>query len=81
MEYERICDRVAKNGEPGFAWLDNMQRYGRMEDPAVGSYRFACSLFSHISVSTRMTWITGLWVGIRVWSRRSNHVRKSVLEV
>lgn len=30
MDYSYICERVAKNGEPGFAWLENMQRYSRM---------------------------------------------------
>ena len=30
MDYGKVCDRVASNGEPGFAWLDNMKRFGRM---------------------------------------------------
>ena len=34
MDYGPVCDRVVRNGEPGFAWLDNMQQYGRMGDPA-----------------------------------------------
>jgi len=25
MDYGAICERVRKNGEPGFAWLDNMR--------------------------------------------------------
>ena len=25
MDYGPICERVRKNGEPGFAWLSNMQ--------------------------------------------------------
>lgn len=33
MNYEKICEKVRQNGEPGFAWLDNMQQYGRMADP------------------------------------------------
>lgn len=33
MEYERLCEKVIQNGEPGFAWLSNMQKYGRMCDP------------------------------------------------
>lgn len=33
MDYEPVCKRVGINGEPGFAWLRNMQRYGRMGDP------------------------------------------------
>ncbi len=32
MDYRGICDRIAKNGEPGVAWLDNMRRYSRMGD-------------------------------------------------
>lgn len=33
MDYEPIAERVRINGEPGFAWLDNMQGYSRMMDP------------------------------------------------
>lgn len=25
MDYGPTCERVRKNGEPGFAWLSNMQ--------------------------------------------------------
>lgn len=28
--YEPLCKTVQANGEPGFAWLDNMKQYGRM---------------------------------------------------
>ena len=34
MDYTSAAKSVATNGEPGFAWLDNMQAYGRMKDPA-----------------------------------------------
>ena len=34
MDYTEVAKKVASNGEPGFAWLDNMQAYGRMKDPA-----------------------------------------------
>jgi hypothetical protein len=30
MDYSEACKRVAINGEPGFAWLDNMKSYSRM---------------------------------------------------
>lgn len=30
MDYNSVCERVRLNGEPGFAWLDNMQNYARM---------------------------------------------------
>ncbi|CAM9502896.1 unnamed protein product [Heterosigma akashiwo] len=30
MDYAAVCERVRRNGEPGFAWLENMRRYGRM---------------------------------------------------
>lgn len=30
MKYNKVCDRVRANGEPGFAWLENMRNYGRM---------------------------------------------------
>jgi ribonucleoside-triphosphate reductase len=32
MDYGPVAERVARNGEPGFAWLDNMRGYGRMMD-------------------------------------------------
>ena len=30
MDYDAVCERVRMNGEPGFAWLENMRNYGRM---------------------------------------------------
>ncbi|CAB4431463.1 unnamed protein product [Rhizophagus irregularis] len=33
LDYTKICERIKKNGEPGFAWLDNAQKYSRMCDP------------------------------------------------
>lgn len=33
MKYDAIVSRIRANGEPGFAWLDNMRRYSRMGDP------------------------------------------------
>ena len=33
MNYDQIAQRIAINGEPGLAWLDNMRAYGRMADP------------------------------------------------
>lgn len=30
MDYTNVATRVAMNGEPGFAWLDNMRGYSRM---------------------------------------------------
>jgi ribonucleoside-triphosphate reductase (thioredoxin) len=32
MDYGPSAERVALNGEPGYAWLDNMRAYGRMVD-------------------------------------------------
>ncbi|MFC1685592.1 fused protease/ribonucleoside-triphosphate reductase [Nanoarchaeota archaeon] len=32
MDYKYAGERVKINGEPGFAWLKNMQRFGRMKD-------------------------------------------------
>jgi ribonucleoside-triphosphate reductase (thioredoxin) len=32
MDYGPAAERVALNGEPGFAWLQNMRAYGRMGD-------------------------------------------------
>eukprot|EP01029_Cantina_marsupialis_P003615 TRINITY_DN13531_c0_g1_i1.p1 TRINITY_DN13531_c0_g1~~TRINITY_DN13531_c0_g1_i1.p1 ORF type:complete len:742 (-),score=254.79 TRINITY_DN13531_c0_g1_i1:262-2487(-) len=33
MDYTKICERIALNGEPGLAWLQNMREFGRMGDP------------------------------------------------
>lgn len=30
MDYGAVCDRIVDNGEPGFAWLENMKNYARM---------------------------------------------------
>ena len=32
MDYTAAAERVVRNGEPGFAWLDNMRNYSRMAD-------------------------------------------------
>lgn len=32
MNYGPACERVVKNGEPGFAWLENMRGYSRMNN-------------------------------------------------
>lgn len=34
QEYYAPANRIQDNGEPGFAWLENMKKYGRMGDPA-----------------------------------------------
>lgn len=34
MDYTTVSEKIAVNGEPGLAWLHNMQAYGRMKDPA-----------------------------------------------
>jgi hypothetical protein len=40
MDYRAICERVCKNGEPGFAWLDNMRVGGwvggQLDEPCPG---------------------------------------------
>lgn len=33
MDYNPVARQVEVNGEPGFAWLENMQLYSRMLDP------------------------------------------------
>lgn len=33
MNYTKAVENILTNGEPGFAWLDNMQKYSRMCDP------------------------------------------------
>jgi hypothetical protein len=35
MDYDDICKRIAINGEPGIAWLDNMQAFSRMNGVVV----------------------------------------------
>ena len=32
MDYTDVCKRIVDNGEPGFAWLDNMRKYSRMQN-------------------------------------------------
>ena len=32
MDYTDICKRITDNGEPGFAWLENMKGYGRLKN-------------------------------------------------
>jgi ribonucleoside-triphosphate reductase len=32
MNYEHVAERTRLNGEPGYVWLENMRRYGRMKD-------------------------------------------------
>lgn len=34
MDYTKIAESIAVNGEPGLAWLENMQAFSRMIDPA-----------------------------------------------
>lgn len=33
MDYSKAASCTAVNGEPGYLWLDNVQRFGRMIDP------------------------------------------------
>jgi len=33
MDYSKVANQTARNGEPGYAWLQNMQKFGRMVDP------------------------------------------------
>lgn len=32
MNYAKVAAQTAKNGEPGYAWLENMQQYSRMNN-------------------------------------------------
>jgi adenosylcobalamin-dependent ribonucleoside-triphosphate reductase len=32
MDYTDVCKRINDNGEPGFAWLDNMRQFSRMQN-------------------------------------------------
>ena len=32
MDYTEVCKRIVDNGEPGFAWLDNMRKFSRMQN-------------------------------------------------
>lgn len=34
MDYSDVASRTAKNGEPGYEWLENAQKFGRMCEPA-----------------------------------------------
>ena len=32
MDYTEVCKRINDNGEPGFAWLENMRKFSRMQN-------------------------------------------------
>ena len=32
MDYSEVCKRIVDNGEPGFAWLENMRGYSRLKN-------------------------------------------------
>ena len=32
MDYTDVCKRINDNGEPGFAWLENMRQFSRMQN-------------------------------------------------
>lgn len=34
MDYKNVCEKIVQNGEPGFAWLENMQGFARMNGVA-----------------------------------------------
>ncbi len=36
MDYDQVLRRTIENGEPGFFWLENARRRGRMSDPVDG---------------------------------------------
>lgn len=39
-DYAQIAERILNNGEPGLIWLDNMRKYGRLNDtPDYRDYR------------------------------------------
>ncbi|RUS15087.1 hypothetical protein BC937DRAFT_92916 [Endogone sp. FLAS-F59071] len=42
MDYSKIVERVTKNGEPGFAWLENAQQYSRMIDQPLHLFSATC---------------------------------------
>jgi ribonucleotide reductase alpha subunit len=33
MDYSHVAERTAKNGEPGYIWLDTARAFGRLSDP------------------------------------------------
>jgi adenosylcobalamin-dependent ribonucleoside-triphosphate reductase len=41
MDYGEAAERTRVNGEPGYIWLDNARRYGRMGDSNGEDYRVA----------------------------------------
>jgi len=32
QDYSKLAEQTSLNGEPGYAWLDNMKKYGRLKD-------------------------------------------------
>ena len=41
MDYSDVAERTAKNGEPGYLWLDTARKFGRLADPANNSDKLA----------------------------------------
>ena len=41
MDYTDVAARTARNGEPGYLWLDTAREYGRLIDPPNGDDRLA----------------------------------------
>lgn len=60
QDYTDIQDRICKNGEPGLAWLGNMQKYSRMCDPPDWKDRRARGGNPCFSIDTSITTSEGL---------------------
>jgi ribonucleotide reductase alpha subunit len=61
MDYTNVATRVAMNGEPGFAWLDNMRAYSRMDGHVDNKDRRATGsnpcVPGHVPILTKAGWV------------------------
>lgn len=39
QDYKKVGNQTALNGEPGYAWLENMQKYGRMNCDTIDNFK------------------------------------------
>ena len=62
MNYAPACERIVDNGEPGFAWLDNMRQYSRMGEGADNKVRTPCPVVVVWSFRSAQLTVLGLLV-------------------
>ena len=43
-DYKKFVESISSNGEPGFVWIENIRKFGRMVEPADNKDRFVFGL-------------------------------------